>query len=154
VSTTSRPGLERLTASWQEPGVTEGEGLDLAPGTGSAEHRADPREELAQAEGLGDVVVGAYLEPAHLVRLLAARGEHDDGDVETTLAQGAAHVPAAQPGHHQVEHDEVGRLRGGEGERALTVARGEGLISLEAEIVLEASHHLGLVVHDEDAWHG
>ena len=40
-----------------------------------------PRDQLARAERLGDIIVGAGLEPADAVLFLAARGEHDDRHV-------------------------------------------------------------------------
>ena len=46
-----------------------------------AQHRADPGDQLARAERLGHIIVGAGLEAADPVALLAARGEHDDRHV-------------------------------------------------------------------------
>ena len=43
-----------------------------------AQHRADAGDQLARAERLGHIIVGAGLEAADPVALLAARGEHDD----------------------------------------------------------------------------
>ena len=43
-----------------------------------AQHRADARRQLAQAERLGDVVVGAVLETGDPVVFARARGQHDD----------------------------------------------------------------------------
>src|SRR5215472_2944597 len=45
--------------------------------------RADPGQELGQAEGLDHVVVGALIQRQHAVAFLAARGDHDDGTVRT-----------------------------------------------------------------------
>ena len=44
------------------------------------QHRADPGEHLLGREGLGDIVVGAGVEAADAVGLLAAGGHHDDRD--------------------------------------------------------------------------
>ena len=74
-----------------------------------AEHRVDAQRELARAERLGHVVVGADLEADHPVGLLAQRGQHDDRDV-ALLPQPAAHLDAVDARQHQVEHDEVVRL--------------------------------------------
>ena len=41
--------------------------------------RANASQQLREAEGFGDVVFGAKLEPGDLVHLASARGEHDDG---------------------------------------------------------------------------
>ena len=46
----------------------------------AAQQRAHARHELVGAERLGEVVVGAELEADDALRLLGARGEHDDGD--------------------------------------------------------------------------
>ena len=73
----------------------------------AAQDRLDPRDELARVERLGHVVVGAQLQPDDLVHVVAARGEHDDRQV-ALLAQSAAHFPAVELGHHQVEHEQVG----------------------------------------------
>ena len=44
----------------------------------TAQHRADAGLEFAWAEGLGQVVVGAQLQPQHPVGFAAMGGEHDD----------------------------------------------------------------------------
>ena len=53
--------------------------------------RVDAQHQLARAEGLGDVVVGADLQADDPVLLAAERGEHDDGHV------GGGAQPAARP---------------------------------------------------------
>src|SRR5262249_39234032 len=67
------------------------------------------RHELAEADRLREVVVGAALEPESLVRLLPPRGQHQDGDVAVHRppAHRSAHGQAVKPGQHEVEHDEV-----------------------------------------------
>ena len=57
-------------------------------GAGPAQHRVDPQHQLARAERLGDVVVGADLEPDDPVGLLAERGQHDDRHVAAARAAG------------------------------------------------------------------
>jgi hypothetical protein len=66
-------------------------------------------EELAYAERLGDIVVGATLEAQDLVRFGVSRGEHQDrcvaaGAVET---QRAAECDAVEPRQHHIEDDRV-----------------------------------------------
>jgi len=75
-----------------------GEGLRLA----SSEHRAEPSQELAGAEGLGDVVVGANLQPHHAVRLVSPRGEHEDRNA-ALAADATDDFQAVDAGHHDVE---------------------------------------------------
>ena len=72
----------------------------------AAHVRADPREQLARRERLGDVVVGADLEAEHAIGFFAARGHHDDRHVDAR-AQLAADLDAVAAGQHQIEHDAV-----------------------------------------------
>ena len=58
---------------------------------GTAQRRLQPGDELPRAERLGDVVVGARLQRAHLVVLVADRGQHHDRHL-APLADRAAHL--------------------------------------------------------------
>ena len=76
---------------------------------GPPQHRPHPRHQLAGAERLGDVVVGADLQSAHAVRLLAARRQHDDrlaarGGLAPDLP---AHFEPGDERQHPVEDDQV-----------------------------------------------
>jgi hypothetical protein len=86
-------------------------------------HSPNPREQLAEPERLGEIVVGAHLEPDDLVDLLALGGDHDDGHGRPGT-QLAAHRQAVHVGQADVEQDEVGlasRQRRAPGGRALDV---------------------------------
>ena len=77
---------------------------------------AQAREELGEAERLGDVVVGAGVETHHDVGLFAARGEHDDREPLVACPEGPADREAVEVGQRQVEeHDVDGPARGNEG---------------------------------------
>ena len=71
--------------------------------------RLDPQEELLGAEGFGEVVVSAGLQPTDTVVGLAFRGEHEHRNVVGTgvslhfLEDGVA----IQTGEHEVENHEV-----------------------------------------------
>src|SRR5437868_5476884 len=52
-----------------------------------AQRRAHPGMELVDAEGLGQIVVGAEVEGLDLAALVGAAGEHDDGHRRSLLAQ-------------------------------------------------------------------
>src|SRR3954447_23489558 len=115
----------------------------------------DPRDELARRERLDDVVVGAEAQADDAVGLLALGGEQDDRRravvlALAALAQPAHHLEAVDAGQHEIEHDEVGPLLGGELERPLAVARDERRVARVLEV---ARHEVGdgpLVVDDED----
>ena len=91
-----------MSRSSASDAVVAGRGTGWAPATDGA----DPRRQLAPAERLGDVVVGAELEPEDAVELVATGGEHDDRD-GPALAQLAADVTAVDVRQAEVEQDEV-----------------------------------------------
>ena len=86
--------------------------LVLVRGAGGvAQRHAHARQQLAGAEGLGQVVVGAGVERGDLVALLAARRQHDDRHVRP-LAQAPDHLQAVDVGQAEIEDDDVGLARG------------------------------------------
>jgi hypothetical protein len=70
----------------------------------------DARDELLLAERLDDVVVGAGLEAADALELVAACGEHQHGDGRH-VANPVEDAPAVDLGHGDVEHNEIGPPR-------------------------------------------
>ena len=111
VSCSSRPSSVARRARHVDLELADDERLAmLGAARRAAGHGADPRDELAQAEGLDDVVVGAQLEPDDAVDLLALRGDHDDRHVGAgaQLPADRETVDVRQP---NVEQDEVGRRR-------------------------------------------
>ena len=91
-------------------------GAGTVAGSAAAQHRPDPRDHLAGAEGLDHVVVGAQLEADDAVHLGAARGQHHDRHVGAP-AQLAADVAAVAVGEAEVENDQVGLGLGGQLQR-------------------------------------
>src|SRR5438067_2418853 len=67
------------------------------------QNRADPQDELAWAERLGDVVVSAEFEPDHAVALLATGGQHDDR-YGCDLPDPPADLQSGHPREHEVEN--------------------------------------------------
>ena len=116
----------------------------------AAQQGAHARRELPRAERLGEVVVGAELEPAHEVLLRVPGGQHDDRHVGLG-AQPAADVLAGHARQAEVEDDEVGPTarRGGEG--VLAVRHPVDRVSLRLEVALDDLCDAGLVFDDEDA---
>ena len=89
-----------------------------------APHRGpDPRDELAEAERLGHVVVGADLEPDDGVDLGVPRGDHDDRDLRPRPDL-AADVDSRHLRQHDVEQHERGPDRIELRHRLGTVGRG------------------------------
>ena len=146
------PRAHDLVRVLVELDVLEREAARLGLGqAAAAQDRADPGDELLEAEGLRDVVVAAEGEAADLVVGRVAGREEDDRHPRALGAEALGDVEALHVREHDVEHDEVRLERGDRGER---VGAGPGRLDLEA---LEAQGHahdvddVGLVVDDEDA---
>jgi hypothetical protein len=88
--------------------VGEERPLGLGP-FGAPQQGSRARDELVGAEGLGDVVVGAELEPDDAVALLGLGRDHDDGDGRRARlgAQRAADLEARHARQHQVQDREI-----------------------------------------------
>ena len=73
---------------------------------GPAQHRPDPRQQLAGVKGFWQVIVRTQFEADDTIRLLAHRGQHDDRHVGHR-AEPAREVEPGFAGEHQVEDDEL-----------------------------------------------
>ena len=122
----------------------------------TAQQRAHPRHQLANAERLRQVIIGAALEAKHLIALLTASREHQDWHVlvGSLAPDRATDRDAIDAREHQVENDEVERARVGADERGLAVAHGLGLETLEAEVEHDQVTNMRIVFDDQYAGHG
>ena len=121
-------------------------------GAARAEDGADPQDQLADAEWLDDVVVGAQLETDHPVDLLALGGQHHH---RRLAGGGVAPDPPADlgprdVGQHEVQQHDVGRepLH-----RLQTVGAVLGCLNREAgggQVVGQQLAKIGLVLDDQD----
>ena len=127
--------------------------FEIARGRMAAQHGADARHQLARAERLGDVVIGAQLEADELVGFVVARGEHDDREV-TRSADGPRDVEPVEPGQSKIEDDEVRSLRAHAHERLLAGGSARDPEAGVFEEVVDEPNDLRLVVHDQDLRHG
>ena len=109
---------------------------------------AGAREELADGEGLGDVVVGAGVERRHLVRLRPAGREDDDRD-RGPLAQPADDLETVQVGKPEVEDDEVGLPRRGLEQAVLAGLGLDDAIALARQRGAEEAADRRLVLDDQ-----
>src|ERR1700722_5277366 len=116
----------------------------------SPQRRLDPAGELAQRERLGDVVVGAELEPDDLVDLLGLGRQHDDRH-RAAAPQLPADLEPIDPRQHQVEHDEVERLLVEALQRLAAVGRLHHVVALLPQWVGEQGLDRLLIVDEQDA---
>jgi dienelactone hydrolase len=72
-----------------------------------AGERPHAREELAERERLGEVVVSAGVESRHAIVERVARGEHEDWSRELALAELTADIEPRSAWQHDVEDDDV-----------------------------------------------
>jgi hypothetical protein len=115
------------------------------------QQRAQPRPQLADGEGLGQVVVGSGLEAVDAVLDAGARADHEDRHPVAGAPQPPAEREPVHVGQAEVEHDRVGRRRR---ELAQAVLRVLGQRDVEAAgREREAQHvaHRAIVLDDQDA---
>ena len=125
-------------------------GLGLGA-AGAAQHVAHARQQLLEAERLGDVVVAAGRQPADLVLGRVARGQEDDRRARALGAEPAGDLEALHVGEHHVQHDQVGTEGGDRGQRFGAGARGLHGEALEAQGHRDDVDDVGLVVDDQHA---
>ena len=101
--------------------------------------RAQAGQQLPGLEGLGEVVVGADLQPDDAVHRIAARGQHEHRHVGER-AELPAHLEAVHVGQHEVEHQRVVGLGGQTREPGPAVPRDRHREARLAEIL---GDHLG-----------
>ena len=127
--------------------------MGVAVGLAPTQHGLQARHQFARLEGFGQIVVGAQLQPHHAVHHIAARGEHDNGNV-AVFADGAAEFKAVHLGQHHIQNRRVKRLAAQQGQ-ALAGARGVGDLQLETlEIRGQRRAELLVVVDQQDTVHG
>ena len=80
---------------------------------------AHPRQQLAEPEGLGQVVVGARLQPDDDVDLVPPGGEDHQHRARLGQPEPAADLDAVEIGQAEVEQDEIEELLGGGVQAAL-----------------------------------
>jgi hypothetical protein len=134
------------------PGAQRHGALAVA-GPGPAQHAAHPGDELAGAERLDDVVVGAQLQADDPVRLVALGGQHDDRG-RVLGADLAAHLQAIHTRQHQIQDDQV-RDVGAEGrQRGRAVLGRLDAITLTFQVVLHDLADGRFVIDDQDPFPG
>ena len=124
-------------------------GLALAHfGAPATQDGADAREQLARAEGLGEIVVGAELEAHHAVGLLGPARQHDDRD-GGFVAQPAREPHAVLPLQLEIEHNEIHDFRAEQRLHRVAVGDGADAQLVLPEIVGNQVADRGVIVDDE-----
>src|SRR5699024_2183564 len=119
-------------------------------GGGLAGTQLHAGQELLEAEGLGDVVVRAALEPLHRVVHAGAGGDHEDRDLRVHLPQRPEHLEAVHAGQAHVEDEQVEVPAGGEIEGGDAVLDHGGGEAVRLQTALHEARDARLVLGDED----
>ena len=108
-------------------------------------------EQLLEAERLDEVVVGPGLESLDPVPHLVPRGQHQDAQLVPRRPQPAADLEAIDPGQHDVEDDEVGKVLARLLEALLAGGRLDDAVPLVGQAAADDGPDLRVVVDDQDA---
>ena len=109
-----------------------------------------PRLQFREGEGLGQVVVGAAIEPADAIGDRIARGEHQDRRPDVVLAKALAGLEAVDPGQHDVEDDRVVGCRSRHPERVLAGLGEVDCVAVLLQALAQQPAQLQLVLDDQD----
>ena len=114
--------------------------------------RLHAKNELGRRERLGQVVVGAILEPGDAIDRGAPSRQHEDRRVGRLLiaAHGADDGPPVQFGEHQVEHDERRLVRLDGLERRRPIRGGHDREAVPLQVRPHEPDDLRVIVDDED----
>jgi D-alanyl-D-alanine carboxypeptidase/D-alanyl-D-alanine-endopeptidase (penicillin-binding protein 4) len=130
--------------------VREAQDLAVLLPPGAAQQGAQPREQLLERERLGQVVVGAGLEPGDAVGHPVARRQHQHRRAVARVAHPPAHLEPVELRHEHVEQHRVGPDDGEPPDRLAPVGRHVDLEPVVPQRPLERLAHRGLVFHHED----
>ncbi|OIQ63275.1 hypothetical protein GALL_551850 [mine drainage metagenome] len=116
----------------------------------AAQQGAQPGQQFARAERLGQIVVGADFEADHPVDFLATRRQHQDGHIALP-AQFTRESQSILPRQHQVEDHRL-RLDLAEAfAHGIAVRSKVDTEAVAAQIVAQQRAQIGVVVDDQDA---
>ena len=143
------PGALHAQGGHVQTEVAHAQGLGADQAAVTTDEGAHARLQLADLEGLDEVVVGAGIETGELVVKRVARREHQyRRGLLRLLAQAPTQVQAVHAGQHEVEHDHVVAVLGGQAQAARTVA---GVVHAESAVFQVFTDHAGdaAVVFDQ-----
>ncbi|GAA2916609.1 hypothetical protein GCM10020221_10690 [Streptomyces thioluteus] len=111
-------------------------------------------EQLGQAEGLGDVVVGAGVQADDGVHLVGAGGEDEDGETLTFGAQPAADLQTVHAGQPEIEDEQIDVPLDPGGKRGRTVLTHLHLVPLAAQGARERLRDGRVILGEQYSGHG
>ena len=117
----------------------------------AAQHGFHAGQQFAHAERFHHVIIRTQPQAVHAVRLLAARGEDDDGQRGAHLARGLQDVEAARAGQNQIQHQQVNRRARRLAHPFRAGGAGHRVIAGKAQRIDDALANRRVVFHHENA---
>ena len=112
---------------------------------------SEPEHEFLELEGLGEVVVGAELEPGGLVVEPVGGGEHEDRHAAAGGDDAFGDLVTGGPGDVAVEDGDVVGVDAQQLQSGVAVARDVGRDRFQAQAVADRFRHIGLVLDEQYA---
>jgi hypothetical protein len=120
-------------------------------GPPAAGERVHPGYQLVEIERLGEVVVGAGVEPAHDIRSGIAPGEHEDRGLHALPPQLRSQLEPVTLGKLDIEQDQIVRVEVAQIGALVSVGRDVHRVAFLLESLLQEPSRLGIVFHDQDS---
>ena len=130
----------------------DGGGRRAAGGQGvaAAQHRLDAGAEFAGQEGLGEVIVGALLQPDDAIDAIGPGGQHHHRQAVAGIAQAPQQAEPVFAGQHQIEHQQVGPLALEAGHQLRPVLEGAHLVAEFTQVGGQHAAQFRIVIHHPD----
>jgi hypothetical protein len=117
----------------------------------TSQDRPDPGDHLARLEWLGDIVVGAQLQPGDTVDDVVAGGQHQHSDTGPLAPKGSQDFEAGPSRQHYVQDQKVQAAVAAVLEGSLAILGFEDFVALAFEVRADHFSNVRLVVGDEDS---
>jgi len=112
--------------------------------------RVHARDRFPATERLGNVIVGAQVQPEHDIFFLPFRREHQDGHFQAAFPHRAADFVAVHAWQHNVQQNQLGFAIQREIQARRAILGRQNLKSLSLKRIFEPAQQGRLVFHDQN----
>ena len=126
-------------------------GIAAAQGTVTVQAQGSTHagQQLAGAEGLGDIVIGPQIQRFDLIHLVGAGREHHDGG-HVLLPHGADKLQTVPVRQAQIQNDQIRVVGGKQGQAHGTGVGHQRLIIIGGQQRFDKAADIRLILHNED----
>jgi len=114
--------------------------------------RASTRDELRDAERLGEVIIGAALESENQISFLPPGGQHENRHIRiagVVVANGAAHTDAVEARQQEIQDNQIEMFSAREPEPGFPVRNGHTLVPRRPKLKANQLSDHSLVIDDQ-----